>query len=228
MQRKAGAIELLDGPLDVAQLAGNLDDLARFNRHGGELSWQLLGSLQPSRGVTTLLDVGTGGADIPRDLLRRAGKAGLHLRVTGTDVRPEIVEIARNRSAGTADLEICLAQAGSIDFADGAFDVVHSSLLLHHLEPPDAVHLLREMGRVARVGVIVNDLDRRRLWWLAAKLLGAFATRNQYTRNDAPLSVARAYHPDEVVEFAARAGMRKVARRWARPPYRYGLAFVRE
>ena len=46
MQRQAGAIELLDGPLDVARLAGNLDDLARFNRHGGELSWQLLGSLE--------------------------------------------------------------------------------------------------------------------------------------------------------------------------------------
>ena len=59
-----------------------------------------------------------------------------------------------------------------------------------------------------------------------AKLLGTFATRNEYTRNDAPLSVARAYRPDELSALAAKAGLREVRRLWARPPYRYGLALV--
>jgi ubiquinone/menaquinone biosynthesis C-methylase UbiE len=228
VQRQAGATELLDGPLDQSQLAGNLDDLERFNRRGGELCWLLLRSLSlPSDGVS-LLDVGTGGADIPRQLLRRAGAVGLKLRVTGTDVRPEIVEIARARSQGVAGLEICLAQPGGLNFADGAFDVVHSSLLLHHLEPDPAIAMLREMRRVAAVGVVVNDLDRRRHWWAMARLLGMLATRNEYTRNDAPLSVARAYRPDELAALAARAGLREVRRVWARPPYRYGVALVAE
>src|SRR3954470_5771796 len=227
MQRRAGASELLDGPLDYAALAGNLDDLERFNRRGGALGWQLLRFLQPSANATSLLDVGTGGADIPRELLRLAETAGVSLAVRATDVRPEIVEMARARSRAVPDLELSLAEAGSLDFASDSFDIVHSSLLLHHLEPDVAVEMLREMRRVARVGVIVNDLDRRRAWWAMAKLLGAVATRNEYTRNDAPLSVARAYRPDEISALAAKAGLREVKRVWARPPYRYGLAFVR-
>jgi ubiquinone/menaquinone biosynthesis C-methylase UbiE len=226
VQRQTGATELLDGPLDTRQLAGNLDDLERFNRRGGELCWRLLRALPLSAGAVSLLDVGTGGADIPRDLLRRARAAGLNLHVTATDVRPEIVDIARARSKGVTGLEICLAQPGGLDFADNAFDVVQSSLLFHHLEPDPAIAMLREMGRVARLGVIVNDLDRRRRWWALAKLLGTFATRNEYTRNDAPLSVARAYRPDELSAMAAKAGLRDVQRVWARPPYRYGLALV--
>lgn len=227
MQRQAGAAELLDGPLDPSQLAGNLDDLARFNRHGGELSWALLRRLQPGNSAVSLLDVGTGGADIPRDLLRRAEGAELELTVTATDVRPEILEVARARSAGMANLSIRLAEADRLDFADDTFDVVHSSLLMHHLEPQAVVVLLREMRRVARRGVIVNDLDRRRHWWVFARLLGLVATRNAYTRYDAPLSVARAYRADEITAMAAAARLREIERLWARPAYRYGLAFVR-
>jgi ubiquinone/menaquinone biosynthesis C-methylase UbiE len=226
VRRQTGAKELLDGPLDSLQLAGNLDDLARFNRHGGFL-WASLRHWQPREGPVRLLDVGTGGADIPRTLLRRAAEDGLRLEVTATDIRPEIVSEARRRSEGVANLDIQLVAAGRLDLADSSFDVVHSSLLFHHFEPTEAVAMLREMGRVARAGVIVNDLDRRRLWWLSAMVLGRVATRNEYTRNDAPLSVARAYRPDELSALAAEAGLREVKRRWARPPYRYGLAFVR-
>ena len=227
MRRQVGAKELLDGPLDSVQLAGNLDDLARFNRHGGELSWALMRRLAPSTTKVSLLDVGTGGADIPRYLLQQAADAGLELTITATDVRPEIVDEARRRSAGLSRFDIMLAPADRLDFADDAFDVAHSSLLVHHLEPAELTALLREMRRVARAGVIVNDLDRGWLWWLTAKVLGTLATRNEYTRYDAPLSVARAYRPDELAALAADAGLREVNRRWAHPPYRYGLAFVR-
>lgn len=227
MQRIAETTELLDGPLDPSLLPGNLDDLARFNGHGSELSWALLRRLEPSATKVALLDVGTGGADVPRYLLHEANAGGLDLTVTATDVRPEIVSEARRRSEGVANLDIQLARADRLDFADDAFDVVHSSLLMHHLEPQAAVMLLREMRRVARRGVIVNDLDRRRSWWLLAQILGLVATRNAYTRNDAPLSVARAYRADEITAMAAAAGLREIERLWARPAYRYGLAFVR-
>jgi ubiquinone/menaquinone biosynthesis C-methylase UbiE len=227
VKRNAGTPELLDGPIDPSLLAGNLDDLARFNRHGSELSWALLRRLEPSATTVSLLDVGTGGADVPRYLLHQAEASGLDLAVTATDVRPEIVEEAKRRSTGVAKLHIVQATAESLDFADDTFDVVHSSLLMHHLEPQAAVALLREMRRVARRGVIVNDLDRRRPWWLLAQILGLVATRNAYTRNDAPLSVARAYRADEITAMAAAARLREIERLWARPAYRYGLAFVR-
>jgi ubiquinone/menaquinone biosynthesis C-methylase UbiE len=221
---------MLDGPLEAELLAGNLDDLERLNRllGGAELSWRALAALSTAQAgrPLSLLDVGTGSADIPRQLLRRAQASGRRLRITATDVRAVIVDHARRRSAGHAGLAVVLATEGPLDFADDSFDVVHASLVLHHLEPPAAAAALAEMARVARLAVIINDLDRRGRWWLAAWTMTRLLTRNRYTRHDAPLSVRRAYRPAEVVELAAPAGLREADRLWARPGYRYALVLV--
>ena len=56
----------------------------------------------------------------------------------------------------------------ALPYPDASFDVVHCSLVVHHLEPAEVVRLAAEMRRVARLGVVVNDLVRGRLAWLAA------------------------------------------------------------
>ena len=96
----------------------------------------------------------------------------------------------------------------SLHFPDHSFDIAHASLLLHHLDPPAAVVLLREMSRVARHGIVVNDLIRSRLAWIGAWLLSHLATGNRYTRRDAPLSVRRAYTVAELTSLIAAAGLR--------------------
>ena len=98
----------------------------------------------------------------------------------------------------------------ALPFDDGSFDVVHCSLVVHHLAPGEAVALMGEMRRVARIGIVVNDLDRSRLGWVGAWLIGHLLTRNRYTRHDAPLSVRRAYRPPEMTELLRAAGLRPV------------------
>jgi ubiquinone/menaquinone biosynthesis C-methylase UbiE len=231
VQRLANVSELIDGPLDLATLAGNLRDLGRVNRFlgGAELSWRALARLRrlsPGSDTVRLLDLGTGAADIPRVLLRRAAASHLGLEITATDVRPQIVDFARSLSAEAAGLTIAVAGPERLEFGDASFDVAHASMVLHHLEPAAVIELLLEMHRVARLGVIVNDLERARRWWLGSWLLSRVATGNSYTRHDGPLSVRRAYHPTEVAELAQGAGLREVARFWTRPAYRYAIVFT--
>ena len=73
MNRLVGTPELMDGPLDMGILAGNLRDLARINRWlgGTRLSTKavtrlLAGGTRPNH--VSLLDIGTGAADIPAAL----------------------------------------------------------------------------------------------------------------------------------------------------------------
>ena len=228
MKRLAKAAELLDGPLDPVLLEGNLRDLARVNRWlgGGSLTWRALMPFLAIDRPTTLLDVGTGAADIPRDLLRRAAAANLRLEIRATDVRPEIVRIAARQSDGVGGLDVGLVSDQRVAEPDKSWDIVHGSLLLHHLEPAAAAPLLADMARVARRAVIVNDLERGRAWWLGAWLLTRVATGNRYTRNDAPLSVRRAYRAGEVRAMAEQAGLRFAAEHRSMPPYRYALVFA--
>jgi hypothetical protein len=60
---------------------------------------------------------------------------------------------------------------------------------------------------------------------LAARVLTRLTTRNAYTRNDAPLSVQRAYRPNEIVDLARKAGLAEHARDWTWPRYRYAITF---
>jgi ubiquinone/menaquinone biosynthesis C-methylase UbiE len=235
MERLANAEELLDGPLDdLDELAGNLRDLRRVNRVlGVRLSRAAMARLDgagDARAPLTLLDVGTGGADIPVALLADAAKAGRSLRVTAIDERPEVIEAAR-RARPALDridgLELAVADGRSLPYPDGAFDVAHTSLVLHHLEPADAVLLLREMDRVSRGGIVVNDLSRGPLGLLGAWLLSRLATRNRLSRHDAPLSARRAYSRVELRSLINDAGLRPVAEIGGFVGHRVAIAAVR-
>jgi ubiquinone/menaquinone biosynthesis C-methylase UbiE len=213
MDRLAGTEELLDGPLDDrAALIGNLRDLARVNRRlgGADLSARAIDGLAPGRASIAVLDVGTGAADIPLLLIERGRAAGRLITVTGIDSRPEVLEAAAlvdPRLTGTGELTLHVADGLALPYPDHAFDVVHSSMVVHHLDPDAARVLFAEMRRVARVGVVVNDLVRGRANWLGAWLLARIATRNPLTRNDAPLSVRRAYSVAELTALMASAGL---------------------
>ncbi len=233
MRRLAGAHELLDGPLDdEAALRGNLRDLARINR------W--LGGVASSRGALdlllagrtvphTMLDIGTGAADIPLALLAHAARSGRRLRVTGVDSRQEVLDAARAidpRIDRTPDLELVVSDGRRLPWADRSFDVVHASLVIHHLEPPDALALLREAARVARLGVVVNDLVRARHHLVGARVILALMTRNRFTRHDGPLSVRRAYTRMELRALLAGAALRPVAEVGAIGGHRVAIAAV--
>jgi len=213
MERLTDAKEFLDGPLDdQGSLVANLRDLRRINRWlgGVKLSASAIDALAGQLSAIVLLDVGTGGADIPVALLRRADAHGSRLEIVALDSRSEILAAARRAdpdATATPGLQLLLGDGQSLPFADGAFDIAHSSLVLHHLEPTEAVNLLTEMHRVARLGVVVNDLDRGWLGWLGAWLLGHIVTRNRYTRHDAPMSVRRAYRADEMTALMLEAGL---------------------
>jgi ubiquinone/menaquinone biosynthesis C-methylase UbiE len=166
-----------------------------------------------------VLDVGTGGADIPLALIDRGRAGGRLVRVTAVDSRPEVLEaaaLADRRVSATGELALHVADGHALPFPDAAFTVVHSSLVIHHLEPDEARALLVEMARVARHGVVVNDLVRGRAAWAGAWALSHLATRNRYTRRDAPLSVRRAYSVAELTALLAAAGIR-VERRFDGP-----------
>ena len=230
MERSTDVLELLDEALDDSDaLDGNLRDLGRVNRRLGGVALSTAGieALAPHATRLSLVDVGTGGADIPAALLERARRQGRALTITALDSRAEIVAAALRVNPELADTRGLILETGDgrrLDFPDRSFDLAHCSLVLHHLEPEAAVELLREMGRVARVGVVINDLDRTRLDLAGALLLAKLATRNRYTRHDGPLSVRRAYRVPEVANLLRSAGLRPV--RIFRGPFRHRYAIA--
>ncbi len=233
MHRLTDVPELLDGPLDDRDtLVGNLRDLRRVNRWlgGVRLTSAAIDALAAHRSELSILDVGTGGADIPIALLADARRRGKAVRIVGLDSRPEVLAaaaVADDAVTRADDLSLQVGDGRSLPYPDQSFDIVHASLVLHHLDGDDVTALLREMARVARLGIVVNDLDRSRLGWVGAWLLGHVLTGNRYTRHDAPLSVRRAYRVDEAVALVRGSGLAPVRTVRGLFGHRYAIAAVR-
>jgi ubiquinone/menaquinone biosynthesis C-methylase UbiE len=210
---RSDAPELMDAPgLDPDELAENLRDIRRVNRLLGGTAIILnhltgLIALAPPGRPITILDLATGSADIPLAIADWARHHNIELRITASDVSEEMLAEARRQVAGHPDLTLARYDGRDVPLPDDSFDVVLCSLSLHHLSPEDGVRMLREMNRLARLGFIVNDLRRTQLAYLGARLAGRFTTRNRLTRHDAPLSVLRAYTPEELRELLHRAGI---------------------
>jgi SAM-dependent methyltransferase len=242
MERLGASPELLDGDLaDTEALAGNLRDLARINRWLGGValsraaiealveSGLIDGRAGDSRDPVRVLDIGTGGADIPAALLDAWPRDRPPLVVTAIDSRPEVIEAAREASPRRQrpGLELALGDGLALAYPESSFDIVHASLVLHHLDPDDARRLLREMARVSRFGVVVNDLTRGWLPWAGGWLLLHVASRNRFTRHDGPLSVRRAYLPREARALIEGAGLNVISEARAVLGHRWAFAAVR-
>ncbi|HEX7239696.1 MAG TPA: methyltransferase domain-containing protein [Longimicrobiaceae bacterium] len=228
LPRLAGAAERMDEPeVDRAELARSLHDLRGVNRWlGGRrvVLRHLEGMVRRLGGrAFTVLDVGTGSGDLPLAVARWARARGIGARITATDLHPRTLALAREHTARDPDVRVEPADALDLPYGPGAFDFALCSTALHHFEDPEAVRVLRELDRVARWGVVVNDLRRSRPALLGASLLAATVWRTHpVTRHDGPVSVRRAFTPAELRELGRRAGMRG-ARVYAHLPFRVAL-----
>jgi len=157
---------------------------------------EVLRLLAEAQGPATLLDVGTGLADVPRRAARAAERRGIALRTLGLDADPVLAAAARAHVSHA----IC-ACATALPLADASVDIVLCSQTLHHFRGDRARALLAEMTRVARVGAVVSDL--RRSWAAAAGFWAAsFPLRfHPVTRHDGVVSVLRGYTPPELARL---------------------------
>lgn len=203
--------ELLDAEeLDPQELRTNLREMAMLNRLPGGIGGSLAG-IRWAAGDhqrPRILDVGTGSGDLPRRLASELPGA----QVTATDSHPAVLAIATRNLRRTSNVTVRQADARALPMQPASFEVAHASLLAHHLEPDDVVAALREMGRVATRGVVVNDLRRGRVAVAVSSLTVLALSRGRYTRNDGPISARRAYTIPELDRLAGQAGLAPVWR----------------
>ena len=129
-----------------------------------------------------VLELGCGAGDLSLELLRRGA------RLTGVDVSPRMVELARSRAdTGT----FMVAPAEETGLPDESFDLVVGKWVLHHV---DVAVAAREVHRLLRPGgraVFFENQDRNPLLRLARRRLwGARGLSWVGTRDEHPLTRA--------------------------------------
>jgi ubiquinone/menaquinone biosynthesis C-methylase UbiE len=142
-----------------------------------------------------MLDVAAGACDVSEALLRHR-----RCRIVTLDLNARGLRLAKHSWPVVGD-------ALDLPFGNDTFDVVMTSLFFHHLSDDDCVRALREMWRIARQRVLVNDLHRHRFAYFSIRALTAVFSKSRMVRHDGPVSVLRAFRPSELLGIAKRAGI---------------------
>jgi 2-polyprenyl-3-methyl-5-hydroxy-6-metoxy-1,4-benzoquinol methylase len=216
---------MMDSPdLDSALHGRALQGLARINSLSlvTRCIWKELGTLpSPSNRSIRILDVACGGGDVAISLKILADRAGVPLEIQGCDLNSVAVAFASERARRLdVDVEFFQHDATAGNLPSG-YDLVYSSLFLHHLSDEEAPVLLSNMGRAGRA-VVVQDLLRTRLGYLMATTAVKLLTRSRVVWTDGPRSVRAAFSLREMQAMCRRAGLRNptLSRCW---PERFSL-----
>jgi ubiquinone/menaquinone biosynthesis C-methylase UbiE len=212
LPRAEDAVEMLDGPVPLTELRECLSDLARLNRFFGGRFLTLvhvkrLAARLPSGRALTVLDVGTGGGDVPRAIVRWARRVRRPIRLFALDRDPAVARVALGLGSAYPEIVVLQGDAVELPVRSGSVDVILSSLTLHHLDEAAAVRHLAEMDRAARLGIVVNDLARSRTAYALVWLVTRLFTKNRMSRHDGPVSVQRAYVRGELRALCEKAGL---------------------
>jgi hypothetical protein len=220
----------MDQPgLDAGRHRQALRGLARLNLWSGSagLLWPPLAALARASGrPVRVLDLATGGGDVPIRLWHKAKRANVPLVVEGCDVSRTAVDYATEQAGRQAAAVRFFAADALTGETPTGYDALVCSLFLHHLTEEQAVTLLRRMGGAAGRLVLVNDLVRGRAGLLLARVGTRLLSLSPVVHVDGPRSVEGAFTVEEARMLAERAGLKgaTVAHRW---PCRFLLTWVR-
>jgi ubiquinone/menaquinone biosynthesis C-methylase UbiE len=96
-----------------------------------------------------VLDVGCGTGTLATAIKARVGGGDVH----GIDASPEMIDVARKKATkARSEVDFQVAVVEALPFPDASFDLVTSSLMLHHLPDDLKAKGLLEIRRVLKPG----------------------------------------------------------------------------
>lgn len=192
----------MDGPLlDPEELYLNLNELVFINRFTASYytTFNELCKLLPvGMKRVRILDLGCGAGDWLNYLQQKSRARALNFVMTGVDAESHAIQFAQKKFpnlASRVDWKVC--DYREVFNSSEPFDIITCNLFCHHLTDEDIAELLGLMASNARLGFIINDLERHWFAYRAIWILTRLFSRSRYTKNDAPLSVKRGFSISE-------------------------------
>ncbi len=219
LRQRSNELELLDDlTLSGEELRRNLDELEVINDwlggHKVVLSAldKLVKKHKPQR--LRIADIGCGGGDTLKSIARWARNKSINVELIGVDANDFMVQYARRRCSDFPEVQVEQHDVFSEEFALQKYDVVVCSLFCHHFTDSQLARMFRQLHQQAQLAVIINDLHRHWLAYYSIKYITAAFSRSHLIKNDAPLSVWRAFRRQELEQLVQQAGITKYELRW--------------
>ncbi len=219
LKNRSGEVEIMDdlnGQGAVVEQTLKELDIINNRLGGNKISLNALSELVRGRKseVLKVADLGCGSGDMLNLLSQWALHNNYHFELTGIDANRFIVDYARQALKGIRNVTFKVENILSREFTRQKFDIIHCCLFLHHFTDAELINLLDNFKKQSSLGIIINDLHRHWLAYYSIKLLTYLFSRSTMVKFDGPLSVARAFRKNELIELLEKAGIKNYQINW--------------
>jgi 2-polyprenyl-3-methyl-5-hydroxy-6-metoxy-1,4-benzoquinol methylase len=183
-----------------------LDKLAKINQWlGGNIVTinglkKALKNHNKSEAIT-IIDLGCGGGDILREISLFGKKNNYNFKLIGIDANPHTVYYANSLSQKYDNVSFEAIDIFSDQFNNLEYDLVLTTLFLHHFKEDQLVSFLKPVLQKAKLGIVVNDLHRHKLAYYLFKLL-CTTIKNKTIVEDGLTSVLRGFKREELTTIS--------------------------
>ena len=167
----------------------------------GKVYGRFIRPFAATRGHTHLLDVGSGGGDLPRKVARWAARDGINLSITAIDPDERATTYARSQPHPNNVTFRCVSTTELLQTGE-TFDLVTSNHLLHHLSKEEVKKICRESAQLSRGLVVHKDLERADLAYAGFAALAKPFFHRSFIAHDGLVSVRRSFTRGELQEVA--------------------------
>ncbi|MEO9513303.1 MAG: methyltransferase domain-containing protein [Flavobacteriaceae bacterium] len=219
--KRSTGVELMDNPnMEFEVLAAAYKDINRCNNLLGGIAitrkavWSLV-KLDISKSYT-ILDMGCGDGTMLREISRFLSKNSVSHHMIGIDLRDDVLRIARENSAEFHNLEFRKMDILKAD-ASLSCDILINTLTMHHFEADRIEAFLNKFISLAKVGVVINDLQRSKLAYYLFWVFGFFFIRTGVAKHDGLVSIRKGFRKHELLALSKKIPivMHKIQWKWA-------------
>ncbi|MET4082287.1 SAM-dependent methyltransferase [Pedobacter sp. UYP30] len=207
-----------DFALEGEELRDALDKIASINQFLGGNKVTLAGveklvgknNKQPIK----IIDVGCGNGDMLRALANYAKKKNLDFELVGIDANSFTVAHAESLSKDFKNISYQCKDVFNHLENPISCDIVLLTLTLHHFVDEDIVKLLAYYKGSARMGLVVNDLQRSATAYRLFTALCYVFALNRMSKQDGLTSILRGFKREDLQRYSKKLQLKKITINW--------------
>jgi len=133
----------------------------------------------------------------------------------GIDANQRTIDYAIELSQQYPEISFLKQDVLAEEFYTIKYDIALCTLFLHHFEDETAVRFLKRVLENAKLGLVVNDLQRSALAYNLFKLI-TIPVKNEMVKNDGLISIKRGFKKKDLENYAHQLGCESTIKwKWA-------------
>ncbi|MCM4166385.1 2-phytyl-1,4-beta-naphthoquinone methyltransferase, chloroplastic [Arenibacter antarcticus] len=199
--------EIMDDPnLEVTLLKKVFIDINKVNAmlNGFSITIKAIKKLiqDTPKSSYTIMDLGCGDGHMLRLVANHFKKSGVQLHLVGLDLSSKALGIAREKSANYPNISYLEQNILTMDAKETQCDILLCSLTMHHFKTADIPEFLRQIFPIARMGIVINDLQRSRVSYYLFKMYSIFFIKTCIAKHDGLVSIKSAFTKSDLRAFS--------------------------